>query len=201
MGKIFAISDTHFNSENIIRYCNRPFENSDHQTAEQIRRWNSVVSPEDTVICMGDFIMGAAETIPVILPQLNGHIILTRGNHDTPRKLSIYAQFPEKITVKDIHYEQYKGLFFIFSHFPMVHEDFMDMIVQDNSEVVYCHGHVHDKTPHFSEKYHSFNCSVDVIDFTPVTLASMYQTVKEHFIKLGVWRDNNSQQTIPELQD
>lgn len=198
MSQIFVTSDCHFNSENIIKYCNRPFKNSDHQTAELIRRWNEVVSPEDTTICLGDFIMGNAETIPVILPQLNGHIILTRGNHDTNRKLSIYRQFPDKITVQDIHYLQYKSLFFIFSHFPFIHEDFLDMVVKDNSEVVVCHGHVHDKTPHFTPEYHSFNCCVDVTDFGPVSLKSMYDTVRQHFIEKGVWQSGKN---LPENQD
>lgn len=188
----FTISDTHFNSENIIRYCNRPFENSAHQTAEIIRRWNETVSPDDTVICCGDFIMGNAETIPQILPQLNGKIILVRGNHDTPRKLSIYEQYPEKITVKDIHYEQYGGLWMIFCHFPMVHQDFADMVVRDNSEVVYVHGHVHDKTPFYSPEYHSFNVSVDVIDFTPKSLGEIHAVVKADFVAKGVWRDKNA---------
>lgn len=198
MSEIFVTSDSHFNSGNIIKYCNRPFTDSDHQTAELIKRWNSIVTPDDTVIHLGDFIMGLADTIPTILPQLNGHIILTRGNHDTPRKLSIFDQYPEKITVKDIHYLPYKSLFFIFSHFPMVHEDFMDMVVRDNSEVVYCHGHVHDKTPHYSPQYHSFNCCVDVTDFTPVNIRAMYDTIKQDFISKGIWR---SKPTLPENQD
>lgn len=189
MGKIYAISDTHFNNESIIHYCNRPFTDSVHQTEELIRRWNETVTEDDTVICMGDFIMGRPEDVPAVLNRLSGHIILTRGNHDTRSKLAIYEQYPEKITVKDIHYEQLGGLFFIFCHFPLVHEDFGDMIVKDNSEVVYCHGHVHDKTPFFSEQYHSFNCSVDVIDFTPVSLSMMHKTVKDHFVKMGVWRN------------
>lgn len=200
MSKIFTISDTHFNSENIIKYCNRPFENSDQQTSEIIRRWNETVSDEDTVICCGDFIMGLADTIPIILPQLNGKIILVRGNHDTPRKLSIYEQYPEKISVKDIHYESYGGLWFIFCHFPIVHEDFADMVVRDNSEVVYIHGHVHDKTPFYSEQYHSFNVSVDVIDFTPKSLAEMHGIIKADFIAKGVWREKGSK-PIAEMED
>lgn len=197
---IFTISDTHFNSENIIKYCDRPFTDSKHQTQELIRRWNEVVTNDDTVICCGDFIMGNAETIPEILPQLNGKIVLVRGNHDTPRKLSIYEQFPEKITVKDIHYESFGGLWMIFCHFPMVHEDFADMVVRDNSEVVYVHGHVHDKTPFYSSQYHSFNVSVDVIEFTPVPLKLIHEIVKNDFIAKGVWRDKKSA-PIEEMAD
>lgn len=189
MSKIHLISDTHFNSENIIRYCHRPFADAAHANAEMIRRWNAAVAPEDTVYHLGDFIMGAPETVPGILNALNGHIILCRGNHETKRKLAIYEQYPEKIEVHDIQYLSYNGLFWVLCHFPMTDEAFLDMVVQDNSEVVVCHGHTHDKDPFFNIQYHVFNVSADVTNFTPVLLDDMYIRVKEHFLATGVWRN------------
>lgn len=188
---IFVISDTHFNSENIIKYCNRPFKNAEHAREEMVRRWNSVVKPEDTVYHLGDFIMGPPETVPEILGELNGHIILVRGNHETKRKLAVYQYYPEKIEVRDIAYQPYGGLFFVFCHFPMTDEGFLDMVVQDNSEVVVVHGHTHDKDPYFNPTNHVFNVSADVVDFTPVNLSDMHRRVKDHFIFIGVWRDSS----------
>lgn len=188
MPDTYVISDSHFNNENIISYCRRPFINSDHQTAEQIRRWNDVVEPDDTVIHCGDFIMGAADQVPIILPQLNGRIILVRGNHDTARKLAIYEQYPEKITVKDIHYLTYKQLWLCFCHFPICDEAFADMVCRDNSEVCWVHGHVHDKLPFFNAERHSFNVSADVVDFTPVNIEFMWKLCRDDFFEKGVWR-------------
>lgn len=186
---IYFISDTHFFSENIIRYCNRPFENAEDMNKKLIENWNAVVKPEDTVYHLGDFVMHESENIPPILEQLNGEIVLVRGNHDTRRKLSVISQYPEKVVdIKDIAYLQYKGLFFVASHFPMTNTDFLDMVVQDNSEVVVVHGHVHDKTPFFTPKTHSFNVSCDVTDFAPVPINRMWKQVKEHFEEVGVWR-------------
>lgn len=187
--KIHLISDTHFNSENIIKYCHRPFANVAQANAEMIRRWNGVVAPGDTVYHLGDFIMGPPETVPPILNALNGHIVLCRGNHETKRKLAIYEQYPEKIEVHDIQYLSYHGLFWVMCHFPMTDESFLDMVVQDNSEVVVCHGHTHDKDPFFTERNHVFNLSADVTNFTPVLLDAMYDKVKRHFLATGVWRN------------
>lgn len=187
--KIHLISDTHFNSENIIRYCHRPFADAAHANAEMIKRWNNKVAPGDTVYHLGDFIMGPPETVPGILNALNGHIILCRGNHETKRKLAIYEQYPEKIEVHDIQYISYKGLFWVLCHFPMTDEGFLDMVVQDNSEVVVCHGHTHDKDPFFTERNHVFNLSADVTNFTPVLLDDMFLKVKQHFLATGVWRN------------
>lgn len=183
------ISDLHFNSDNIIRYCNRPFTDAADANEKMIANWNSVATDDDTVYVLGDFIMGAPETVPTILNRLKGHIVLVRGNHDTKRKLAIYAQYPEKIEVHDIFYKSYKGLFLVMCHFPMTDESFLDMVVQDNSEVVVIHGHTHDKDPFFTEHNHVFNVSADAVNFTPVPLNTIFTKVRDHFLITGVWRD------------
>lgn len=188
MPNIWFISDTHFWSENIIKYCNRPFANAEEMNEAIIANWNSVVQPEDTVYHLGDFVMHESENIPPILDRLNGHIILVRGNHDTRRKLSVFEQYPEKVEIKDIAYIQYKKLFFVACHMPMTNTDFLDMVVKDNSEVVSVHGHVHDKCPLFTPKTHSFNVSADVTGFTPVHIDKIYGMVVEHFMAMGVWK-------------
>lgn len=185
---VYVISDLHFNSSSIIKYCNRPFADVVEANAQMIWRWNSVVGKHDMVYVLGDFIMGAPETVPHILSQLNGHIHLVRGNHDTRRKLAIYQQYPEKVTVHDIAYLSYGGLFFVMCHFPITHETFLDMVVEDNSEVVVVHGHVHDKEPFFNPHGHTFNVSADVVDFTPQPFSKLHDIVKEQFIATGVWR-------------
>lgn len=187
----FVISDLHFGSDNIIKYCNRPFINADHARKQMIDNWNKVVKPDDTVYVLGDFIMGQPETVPDILNQLNGHIVLVRGNHDTKRKLGIYAQYPEKVEVHDIFYKPYRGLYFVMCHFPITDEGFLDMVVQDNSEVCVLHGHVHDKEPFFNPLNHTFNVSADVVNFTPISLKDIWHRVYCHFVELGVWREKD----------
>lgn len=185
---IFLISDLHFNSDNIIEYCNRPFKNAEAAKESMIAKWNSVVQDDDDVYVLGDFIMGYPETVPQILPRLKGRIHLVRGNHDTPRKLSIYEQYPDKIVeICDVKYLQWGNLFWVLCHFPLTDESFMDMVVRDNSEVVVVHGHTHDKDPFFTERSHVFNVSADVVDFTPQPIFRLHSMVKKHFLETGVW--------------
>lgn len=80
----FHISDTHFGHRNIITYCNRPFKNVDHMNAELVRRWNSIVEPEDTVYHYGDVALGKIDQSLPRVGELNGYIILVEGNHDRP---------------------------------------------------------------------------------------------------------------------
>ena len=81
MAKVFFIADTHFGDERIIKYENRPFENSKQMDNEIIKRWNDVVTNDDSVYLLGDF--GADGYEKEILSKLNGKIYLVKGNHDT----------------------------------------------------------------------------------------------------------------------
>ena len=50
----YFIADTHFNHENIIEYCNRPFKNAKEMSEYIITKWNSVVTQKDIVYHLGD---------------------------------------------------------------------------------------------------------------------------------------------------
>ena len=54
---IWFTSDHHFGHENIIKYCDRPFNSVGHMNAAMIEAWNGAVAPGDTV---SDFVVAAA---------------------------------------------------------------------------------------------------------------------------------------------
>jgi calcineurin-like phosphoesterase family protein len=78
--KVFFISDFHARHENIIKFCDRPWINKEEMTEGLINNWNSVISPDDIVFNLGDFIWSGS--YGAIIPRLNGHIHLILGNHD-----------------------------------------------------------------------------------------------------------------------
>ena len=128
MSKIFLTSDCHFNHLNILKYepISRPFKTIEEMNKAIINNWNSVVSPEDTVYVCGDLCMGPIDKVEECIRQLNGKIILVRGNHDTANRIKLYKELG--IEVKDIEYISYKGRFFILCHFPIANEEFIKMI-------------------------------------------------------------------------
>lgn len=79
----FFTSDLHFYHANVIRYCSRPYSSVEHMNEMMILNWNSVVSPEDIVYCLGDFSL-AARPVESFTQRLNGKKILVLGNHDFP---------------------------------------------------------------------------------------------------------------------
>lgn len=79
---LFFTSDTHFGHNNILRFGHRPFDNIDDHDNALIQNWNNTVRPNDTVFHLGDFAFGNSKDIQSYVEQLNGHIILIKGNHD-----------------------------------------------------------------------------------------------------------------------
>ena len=123
---VFFTADQHFNHSNIIKYCNRPFKDSEEQTEKLIEKWNSVVGNDDEVWVLGDFfffyrlsnINPTMEGFEIheknvrdctkILNRLNGSKNLIKGNHD------IYD---------DHFYKEVLGFNFV-SSYPIIYENF-----------------------------------------------------------------------------
>ncbi len=79
----FFTSDTHFFHKNIIKYCNRPFDDVDEMNEMMIKNWNDRVRPGDVVYHLGDFAFTKdVKAYVKLLDRLNGQIHLVKGNHD-----------------------------------------------------------------------------------------------------------------------
>lgn len=75
-------SDLHFWHARILEYCpRRPWKGVIEMNEGLIRNWNSVVSADDTIYCLGDFSM-AFRPVETYTPRLNGIKVLILGNHD-----------------------------------------------------------------------------------------------------------------------
>lgn len=82
MSKIYLVADTHFNHNNIIEYCNRPFNDIDEMNDAIVKNWNDVINDDDIVYHLGDFGFGSLEELKEIFDKLNGRKYLIMGNHD-----------------------------------------------------------------------------------------------------------------------
>ena len=91
----WIISDTHFFHENIGRYCNRP-ENWQELI---IKNWNDLVSPDETVLHLGDFALGNKSNFDLLAGMLNRRLVLIQGNHDRISKS--YCETRSVILIKN----------------------------------------------------------------------------------------------------
>lgn len=157
-------SDTHFNHANIIRYCNRPFENVQEMNEIMIRNWNSRVQPQDTVYHLGDFASGDRSKIRGILSRLNGKKILIRGNHDKQPSLSDgWHEIHNFLELKQDH------SLIVMCHYAM------RVWNRSHHGAIMLYGHSHANLPGNNQ---SLDVGVDCWNYQPVTLAEIQQRMQ-----------------------
>ena len=131
MSEYFFIGDTHFGHKGIITFDGtkefRKFDTIEEHDAELVRRWNSVVTKNDTVYHLGDFCFGKRNL--AIAAELNGCKKLIMGNHDMYATAD-YLQYFNKVYGA----MEFKGA--LLTHIP-VHES------QFSRYDMNIHGHLH----------------------------------------------------------
>jgi calcineurin-like phosphoesterase family protein len=80
--RVFFTADLHLGHNNVIKYSNRPFKDSDDMDEKLIKAWNEVVPPNGIVFHAGDFSFHGGQHTAQLLSQLNGNVYLSLGNHD-----------------------------------------------------------------------------------------------------------------------
>lgn len=80
--KLYFTSDNHFFHDAIRGFCKRPFDSVEEMNKSMIEKWNAKVPEDGLVFHLGDFAFGGYNAWKKIREQLNGDIILIKGNHD-----------------------------------------------------------------------------------------------------------------------
>lgn len=157
--KVFVTADPHFDHENIIKYCDRPFINREQMNHVLTKNWNSVVSDEDIVYVIGDFTLSSKkERVREILSLLKGRKFLVMGNHDYMSVADYIDAGFEKVYDEAIIINE----FIILSHYPMFmtyHMPYFNV-----------YGHVHNHPEHKDMTERTWCVSVERTNYTPVEL-------------------------------
>ena len=164
----FFTSDTHFYHENIIKYCDRPFNSVYEMNEFIIEKWNKIVKVGDTVYHLGDFAFCRPNQLIELLNRLNGNIRLVYGNHDKEIKNKKGLQS---------HFEWCKmyhtingAIPIILFHYPMLSWD------RQAHNSIHLFGHVHNTPFNVDLPKNMFNVGVDVNGFAPVHIDSIIQS-------------------------
>jgi calcineurin-like phosphoesterase family protein len=184
-------SDLHFGHENIIRFCNRPFDSVHEMNVEICRSINSKVGPEDELWILGDLALGNSQkTIPIVRHLTAGTIHFVSGNHDRchPYNGSKHEKWIDqykKLFSGDLYLGNTSltlsdGTHVEVSHFPYIGDSydwgrgtdrFSDWRVKDQGNWLLC-GHVHDS---WKQNNKMINVGIDVWGGLP---ASEYQIIE-----------------------
>lgn len=158
---------------NIIRFCNRPFEDVEMMNETIISNWNNTVGLDDTVFHLGDFCLGGSAEWTKILDRLNGKIYLILGNHDLKNLRQGYVDRFEHVTMQ-MHIEVDKQKIYL-NHYPFLCFD------GGYKDVWQLFGHVHTRknntgidAARLQYLYPTqYDVGVDNNNFMPVSFAQM----------------------------
>jgi len=174
---------------------------------EMMKRWNSVVSDEDTVYYIGDFSM-RFEVAQIWAPALRGTKILVHGNHDKTwigrKDFQEYVQKYKNLGFLEIVTEMKLKLPLFgqetvvkLHHMPYSHKDrpkeankpdkYEKYRPIDEGEILLC-GHVHDAWEKIGRQV---NVGVDVNNFTPITIEEIERKLSmPDSVAKGNYRDS-----------
>jgi len=179
---IYVTSDQHWDHVNIIKYTGRTEFMNEHEFQEYLdcngdenkirdmkiskeslskmntvmrMNWNSIVSPEDVVLHLGDFALTGRERLKILRQLLNGTIMLIHGSHDRSKKQMAEAGF---ITVEGP---------MLFDSFIFTHEPLSDSAISKG--MINVHGHIHEK----KTSGQRINVCVEHTNYTPIRLEDL----------------------------
>ena len=169
---IFFTADLHFNHANIIKYCNRPFNNIEDMNQLLIKNWNSKITPRDTVYIVGDFAFSDHKRF---LDSLNGTKHLISGSHD---------MIPRELVGNELQsIQKYKELIIrnkrvVLSHCPLRCWEY----AQEGS--IHLFGHVHGRVTTYNL---SMDVGVDTNNYFPYSIEEIFQLMDNK--KIDMRRD------------
>lgn len=162
------VGDSHFGHFNIIKYCKRPFQTVEEMDWTMIKRWNERVSPNDTVYHLGDvsFHRDRSHTLH-LLNNLNGKIILIRGNHDKLKSDLVKARFE---SIHDYLELKINNQLIVMCHYPFLRWN------KGHRGSWSIHGHSHGGINQLNKGTRRLDVGVDTHNFYPYS----YGEVKEY---------------------
>ena len=174
-------SDEHYGHRNIIKFCNRPFDDLDEMTDGLISRHNEVVQDGDAVYHLGDMFWRHFGPIAAVnvMKSLKGNHYYIRGNHeelidsvDALRSQFVTIReraqiYPEGAPKKGIVLDHYAG-----------------RVWHDSDKGSWqLYGHTHNDLPEIDPLL-SFDVGVDANNYYPVSLEQVSARMQAKILRI-----------------
>ena len=158
---VWFLGDLHAGHKNIHKYRTQ-FESEEHHFQVIKENYFKVVRKKDKVFFLGDTAFTKERLLDVA--KWTGKKVALLGNHCTEKELTVRDYVNAFDDVQG--FVKYKDYWL--SHFPKHPNELLGR---------YClHGHVHGNTV---EDARYFNCSLENIDYTPISLDQIREILKE----------------------
>ena len=186
--KIFFTSDSHYFHENIIKFCDRPFKDVEEMNHKLIENWNNKVPHDGLVFHLGDFAWGGYDQWKSIRDQLNGEIILIKGNHDIKNMTATAEEELFKFSTQQMLIE-IEGRKVYLNHYPFL--CYAGTYRDPKGLVFQCFGHCHSgpekKGTDIPRLVHTFptqyDVGVDNNNYEPISWNEVNEKIGKQLLK------------------
>lgn len=158
---LYFTSDEHYGHKNVIKYCNRPFADTEEMDYYLITKHNELVKGNDTVIHVGDFTLMGLNPALEYISKLNGSHIFLQGSHDYWLEKSNLPLI--QIWEKKVHDVYLVACHYAMRTWPRSHYNSWQLF-----------GHSHGNLNGIGKQY---DVGVDNNDFTPVSFEKLKKII------------------------
>jgi len=185
--ELFVTSDLHFQHNNIIKYCNRPFADKEEMNEYLIQEINSKVKEGDEVIHAGDFMYGTdkAKHFFDVFERLNGNWRFVLGNHDRRTlekwKDVLLRDHPRIHEIEFLKRMVHKNKLIIISHYEMKTWEHKEWRRKSNfryAGVYHLFGHYHNNSAAVFDK-DTLDIGIDASDYKLLTMDQQLDRIKK----------------------
>ena len=171
MSQVYFTADEHYGHSNILKYCNRPFSNTEEMKETIIKNHNSVVKPGDRTFHIGDMFWRTLSLKDAldIRYRLNGEHYYILGNHEERmRDKTLQDSFVWVRDVYNLNVQGYPNIFLL--HYAC------RVWNGSHKKAWHLYGHSHSNLPERTratcgdESPYSFDVGVDALLFFPISL-------------------------------
>ena len=173
----YFTADLHLGHDNVIRFCNRPFETVLEMDEVLIANWNAVIKGNDDIYILGDLFYRNKESAEEAIKRLKGKKHLILGNHDKRWTKTVDLS---KYFVEITNFLTYKcdGVKYTLCHYPM-----LSWPGRGNGGYM-IHGHNHNNPLDYTDQY-LLNAGVDINDYKPATFNELIQNNERYKTQIG----------------
>lgn len=187
MSKIWVTSDLHIGHNKEFVYSARGFNSIEEHDRILVKNWNFLVDDADTVYVLGDVMLKHSLEDDEfsyglsVLKQLNGKLIIIRGNHDSEAKIEKYKTCNNVLDAGAaalyLNYPEIGSYHFYLSHYPTLvsHEKLKPI----KTALLNLYGHTHQREHFYNEHPYMYCVCLDAHDMKPVLLNQVIEEIKQ----------------------
>ena len=143
-----------------------------------VKNFNELVSAEDEVYILGDLTLGNLDDSADYLRQLNGHIHIILGNHDTNTRIEFYEYLGWD--VHDALRIKWGDYSLFLCHYPTMTFNLETEYLTQTTINLY--GHTHQKTNFYNDIPYCYHVGVDSHCNKPVLINDIIDEIKNEIV-------------------